>query len=347
VERGDEEDVTRYPLGEAPTWKQIAGSLVSDPTVLIPIWEAPGELERYEDSEEGSIEKQAAELFICFTCHLWILLNPRWRTRPEKPVNPRTVSSALKCWSVDGMLEELIEACFKPCLSGLEGGAGRPSMSFSDRRTVYFPVQGGQTLQKTWKRVGEAPGNIFKYQQVRKELDDEGKVRLDECIEELLGLCQCLPDSSRGKVGGWVWRVDQKRIMVVTNPQYYRMKRIGQKGSKTRKVQGLRGAPAHRSAMSTAIAMMVHEDVPEEAARRAYWATRGRRKEKQDRRSGRRKNQRKVPEKKKVEVESVYSSEGDDEEEEDEEEEEDGDEEEEGGDEEEDGYGGDESEGEE
>ena len=119
VERGDEEDMTRYPLGEAPTWTQIAGSLGCDPTVLIPMWEAPGEVERYENSKLRNVERQAAELFICFTCHLWILLNPSWRTRPERGVNPRTLSSALKCWSVDVMLEEVIEACFKPHLSGI------------------------------------------------------------------------------------------------------------------------------------------------------------------------------------------------------------------------------------
>ena len=223
------------------------------------------------------------------------------------------------------MLEEVIEACFKPCLSGLEGGAGRPSMSFSERRTVYFPEEGGPELQKAWKRLGEAPGYIFKYQRARRGLDGEGKARLDECMEELLGLCQCLPDSVRGKTGGWVWKVEKKKITVLSNPRYYRMRRIGRMGSRTGKVQGLRAAPAHRSVKSTAIAMMVHEEVPEEVARRAYRATRGRGKEKQDRRSGKSKNRRKVPEKKKVEVESEDSSEeGDDDEEEEEDDEEDG-----------------------
>jgi hypothetical protein len=309
----EDEDETRYPLGEAPTWKQISGCLQADPTILIPRWEEPLEIERYMDGEPDSVENHAVEIFITFTCHIWILLNPSWRTRPENRINPETLTAALRCWSVDAILGEVLDTTFKPCHSGLDGGPGRPSASFSERRKVYFPDDDPQTLTKVWKRIGENPGYIFKYYECRRGLEPESKRLLDECLDELLELCQCLPDSSRSKSGGWIWKVERKKIVILTNPRFYRLKRIGRTASAEGKVKGLRAAPAHRNVKSTAIAMMVHEEVPEEVAQKAYQ----RHKSTRNQRSAKSKNQRippqrrRKPEEKDEEEDEDENSDGD------------------------------------
>jgi len=286
----ESDDETRYPLGEAPTWNQISGSLQSDPTILIPRWEEPPEVEQYTESEPGTPESHATQIFICFTCHLWILLNPSWRTRPERRINPTTLSDALRCWSVDAILEEVIATSFRPCHSGLEGAPGRPSMSFSMRRNMYFPEDEDQGLMKAWKSLGLQPGYISKYRGARKQMEPEAQKELDNCLEELLSLCQCLPDSSRSQSGGWVWRVVGKKIVVLTNPKFFRLRRVGQKPSNPRRGQGQRAVPAHRNARSTAVAILVQEEVPQEVAEQAYRMTRNR-----DRRSAKSKNRRKPP----------------------------------------------------
>ena len=288
----------RYPLGEAPTWKQISSSLQSDPTVLIPRWEVPEEMERYTDSKPGTTERYATNIFIAFTCHLWIFLNPSWRIRPENPINPATLPDALRCWSVDAVLGEIKATFFKPCHSGLEGGPGRPAMSFSERRKIYFPVDEAQKLPKAWKTLTQSPGYISKYLQVRKKLDQGAKALLDEHLEELLGLCQCLPDSAQSQSSGRIWRVERQRIVVLTNPNFYQLKKIGQKPSKTHN-QGRKAKPAHRNARSTAVAMMVNEDIPEDVAERAYQTSR-RQKSNQKKRSAKSKNYRKPPQKKMI-----------------------------------------------
>jgi hypothetical protein len=312
-ERQEHEDETRYPLGETPTWKQIAGSLQSDPTLLIPRWEEP-DIERFSDCDQGSAESLAVEIFIRFTCHMWILLNPSWRIRPENRINPTTLSGALRCWSVDVILEEIMDASFKACHSERQSGPGRPSMSFSERRKLYFPDDEPKEMAKVWRHLGEAPGYIHKYFQLRKRLGPEAKSLLDECLEELLSLCQCLPDSSRSKSAGWIWKVERKKIVVLTNPKFYRLKRIGQKPStrvKSRNGQAGRAAPAHRNARSTAVAMMVSEDIPEEVAEKAYRATR-RPKKNQDKRSAKLRNRRKPPQKKSELIEDEAEDDNDD-----------------------------------
>lgn len=292
-EEEEDGDGTRYPLGEAPTWKQIAASLQGDPTILIPRWEDPlVENVAYSESEPGSIERQAVELFIKFTCHVWISLNLTWRTRPENRINPITVGAALRCWSVDAILDAVLETSFKPCHSG-EGGPGRPSMSFSERRRMYFHHDDHQSLAKVWRQFGDRPGYVYEYHERQGYLDADGRRALDSCLEDLLMQCQCLPDSSRSKSGNWLWRVDKKKIVILTNPKFFRVKRIGQIVS-SRKGQGPRAAPAHRSARSTAIAMMVQEDYPEEVAEKAYNAVQ-RHKGNRKRQSTKSRNRRKPP----------------------------------------------------
>ena len=131
-ERQDDDETT-YPLGNAPTWKEIAGSLRSNPTILIPNWKEPLEINWYGDCAPGTAESYAVEIFIRFTCHLWILLNPSWRRRPENHINPMALGDALNYWSVDSILEEVLDTEFKPCHSGPHTGPGRPSLSFSER----------------------------------------------------------------------------------------------------------------------------------------------------------------------------------------------------------------------
>jgi hypothetical protein len=293
-ERLPDDDDLEYPLGHAPTWKEITSSLQANPTTLIPSWEAPLELTRYTDCEPQTPESCAAEIFVTFTSHLWILLHPFWRTRPEMTIKPRTLADALQYWSVDFIMEEVDAVDFRPCHSGQYSAPGRPTMSFSDRRKMYFPVD-SKGLAKIWRCALEPPGYISVYQNQRRRLAPECRDTLDDCLEGLLGMCQCLPDSSRPKSGGCIWSLKQKKIVVLTNPAFYKIKKIGKKPSNGGK-KVARSAPAHRGMKSTAIAMMEQAQVPKEVAEKAYRLNK-RYKARTDQRSARSKNKRKPPQK--------------------------------------------------
>jgi len=297
-ERLPDDDDDEYPLGHAPTWKEIASSLQATPTTLIPSWEKPLEIDRYTDCEPGTPESCAAEIFMAFTCHLWILLHTFWRSRPEMTIKPETVADALQYWSVDFVMEEITDAEFRPCHSGQYSAPGRPTMSFSERRKMYFPAD-SEGLTKVWKCLVERPGYISIYQNHRRRLTPDHRIALDDCLEELLGLCQCLPDSSRAKSGGWIWTIKQKKILVLTNPDFYKIKKIGKEPSNGKKKVG-RSAPAQRGIKSTAIAMMVQAEIPKEVAEKAYRLAR-RHKARDDQRSAKSRNKRKPPQRKRRE----------------------------------------------
>lgn len=296
-ERQEREEQAEFPLGEAPTWKEITSSLQSDPTVLIGRWEEPMDItQEYEPArgDDDSTEGAAAEIFITFTCHLWISLNESWRTKPEKPISPKTLSEALKCWSVDAVMEEVMDATFKPCHSRTDGGAGRPSPSFSERRRMYFPDDEREEMKKNWTIFKAPPGYLAKYHQKRRQLEPAAKGLLNEHLETLLSHCQCLPDSARSGSGGWIWRIERKRIVIITNSNFYQLRTIGREPSKARRDKDRRAPPAHRNARSTAIAMLVNENVPKEVAAQAFQLAR----RQKDRRSAKSRNYRRPPQRK-------------------------------------------------
>ena len=305
--RDDENETeTEYPLGEAPTWKEITRSLLTNPTDLVPRWKKSLELEAYNEIKPGTPEAHAVDIFLSFTCHLWVLLHPHWRLWPERNIKPTTIEDALQCWSVDSIIGEVSDVEFKPCHTGHHSGPGRPSMSFSERRKLYFPAE-SKRLTKIWKHLVDVPGYIGVYRNHLGQLDTTEKSRLDECLEELLVLCQCLPDSSRTESGGWIWRVEQKKIVVITNPSFYRIKKVGKRPSGRNVKKFIRSAPAQRGIKSATVAMVVvQEEIPRDVAERAYRFA-STQKARLNQKSARAKNARKPPQRRRTRESSGQS----------------------------------------
>ncbi len=296
-ERREENDDIQYPLGKAPTWQEISSSLQSNPTILIPQWAKglPEEVQRYNDCEEGSAEYYAGQIFVTFTRHIWISLNAAWRVRPQTQINPLTLAEALECWSVDFVLAEVTAPGFKPSNTGLHGGTGRRTVEFSDRRRTYFPDENIMKNNNIWRKLAEEPGYIWKYQECLRIMGERGE-ELKGCLEELLDQCQCLPDSSHRKNEGWIWKVDKKKIIVITNPKFYRIKEIGKIGSgkSTGESKGLRAPPAQRNLKETVVEMLEQEGYRREVAERAVKQIKSRRK-RNETKSAKTKNRREPP----------------------------------------------------
>ena len=171
-------------------------------------------------------------------------------------------------------------------------------MTFAERRQIYFPEDSEGLITKVWKNLGAQPGYISKYHSYVRRLGPEGKATLNSCLGEWLSLCQCLPDSFRHQTGGWIWKAEHKKIVVLTNPDFYRIEKIGKE--KTQRTKGIiqRSAPAQRGIKSISIQMMVLEKVPIEVAEKAYRYVKD-----QDRRSAKSKNRRKPPQRKRKRAE--------------------------------------------
>ncbi len=69
-------NIDSFPIGAEPTWQAIANSLATNPTILIPQLskQLPIHLLAYNNMSSNLTKSQAAELFIRFTGHIWLIL---------------------------------------------------------------------------------------------------------------------------------------------------------------------------------------------------------------------------------------------------------------------------------
>lgn len=319
VSREDNDDLERYPLGEMPSWNQVKASIESNPTILMAEWDGiPGSLFSYVEAPEDSVKGQAAALFVDFTNHMWIVLNPGNRLDTEDAINFKTLAEALKAWTVDSVLSCCAKPNFQACNTGIfDNVPGRPALSFGKRRRIYFPKDAGIHLQKKtlWGRFMDEPGYIHSYWAIRNELPERHHKKLDEFLEQLLGACQCLPDSTRADSGNRVWHVRSSRVIILTNPEHYSLKGIGRQDNRIHdtSVKSKRSAPAHTSREDTMTQMLIQKGHPPLAARRAYhWKEKDEKRKRNSKRTGQSKNKRNPPQRhrdqKRPEKESAIDS---------------------------------------
>ena len=249
-----------------------------------------------------------------------------WREGLLDDEVPKTLEEALGQWSLDVCLEKTRSATFEALNTE---GEGRHVEDFCARRKIFFPQEPLEKLPKAWGDFGSKYGYIARYQKERKRVEAPYEGELDEYLEELLGLCQCLPDSSVRHI----WRTEGGQVVFVTNPKGYKIRGVGRGGKKK---EGVRRAPrAQRTKKDTMIGIIKGEhQTTLEKAEMAYRMMGSVRRKRE--RSGRMKNKRVPPLKQKWKVGSGNindDKEGD--EDEDEDEDEDGNE---GGDEDEENY---------
>lgn len=297
MRRVEDENPELYPIGAEPTWQAITNSLLTNPTILIPKLpqELPTHLSSYENPDPETLEYKAGQLFIRFTGHIWLILGLTWRSEPQLAIKPKTIAEALQCWSIDFILQHITAPLFKPSNASSTHGLGRRTQGFSEQMHLYFPPP-DDNLPGKWARFGDEPGYISHYHQTLHEMPESGHNTLNNCLSQLMEYCQCLPDSYRSEKVGTLWKTSQKRMIIKTNPWFYRIRTIGASGDTvkgTSQVPNPRAAPAHRNTQATHIALLEHEGFSNRIARAAIKQFKN-----QVKRSTKSKNYRKPPQRK-------------------------------------------------
>lgn len=231
-------------------------------------------------------------------------LHEQWRIEATVDIAPRTIEEALTNWTVDFVLQHCVNPMFLPCNTGLRNVTGRHVASFAERFKMYFPLE-REGLGKFWSGFATEPGYIHEFWEIMEDVGH--KEELPRCLEDLLGQCQCLPDSARSKSTNRGWHIHQKRMVILTNPEFYSIRQVGEKGTRTSKQldKEKRAAPAHRSERERKVLMLQAAGFSRQTAIRAINAQRTARKRQQRimGRSNRAKNKRVAPVKKKKEEE--------------------------------------------
>ncbi|KAI6028031.1 hypothetical protein PISMIDRAFT_23207 [Pisolithus microcarpus 441] len=146
------------------------------------------------------LELVVGKLFVQFTCQLWIQMEDAWLMDPEKRPEPMSLEDAVKCWTLNTTFKTIWACTFKPCNAEVPG-----SME---------------------------PGYISEYHKLMKDRTVLEQLEVTNHLAKIFSLLQTFPDTTKGsaKTPGKTWRVEDERVVLVTNPKFYNFEGISKEG---------------------------------------------------------------------------------------------------------------------
>ncbi|KAI6096131.1 hypothetical protein F5141DRAFT_1067853 [Pisolithus sp. B1] len=266
---GDEE---QFPIGNMPTWSRLTKTIRDQPWLVMRSWTWSRQL--------SYLEPVVGKLFVQFTCQLWIQMDNAWLMDPEKRPEPTSLEDA-------------------PCNAEVPGSTvtGRWQPNFSDRMSMFFPevMREKPAWRSPWNVFWTKPGYISEYHDLMKDRTISEQFKVTNHLEKIFSLLQTLPDSTKGsaKTPGKTWRVEDERVVLVTNPKFYRLEGISKEGEQRparRKV-----SRAVKSRNRVHMDLMEHAGYGELLNSKALLLERRRLEQARNRKSAKVKNARKPP----------------------------------------------------
>ncbi|KAI5989786.1 hypothetical protein F5J12DRAFT_786595 [Pisolithus orientalis] len=218
------DEVEQFPIGSRPTWAKLTRTIQLQPWLIMQDWKWSAQL--------SSLGPVVGKLFVLFTCQLWIQLDATWLTGSEGKPEPTSLEEAIQSWTLNQTFRTIRACEFKACNAEIagSGGAGRRQSSFAERVNLFFPgpTAGQPSRRSPWNVFWTKPGYIWEYHQVMKNRTPLEEFEVLDHLGRIFSVLQTLPDATKGseKSPGKTWRVEGEKVVLVTNPKFYKIEGI-------------------------------------------------------------------------------------------------------------------------
>jgi hypothetical protein len=221
-----------FPWGPAVSWTMIKVALENEPTRFVRGWMMDPDLDS---------QGQAARLFINFTRDVWLTIGEQFVSHSLVP-NPTSLKEAMKAWSVESVNTLLRgKVMFMASSYGLKGALppfNKREVSFSKRRPMFFPVnKTAMDERSAWGSLREVEGAYLHNYHCFIATSSSGAVaNCHEILDTIFSHLQCLPSwapKSPGKYAGAIWASTFHKVIMVTNPEFYKMQHIRREATDT------------------------------------------------------------------------------------------------------------------
>lgn len=211
-----------FPLGERPTWTEVRTCMKRNPRLFFKQWVW---------NEKWDADTDTSDLFIQFTCDIWLALDERVLQKPRPQIT--NLQEAMKFWTVTSVEEMLVSVSFTPNAFGL-GHTVSQTWSFRELLAVFFPDPDTAVPNRSAWRSFRDHGYLKRFGELKDTLTEARFQKLKRNLAYLMTKVQSLPHtrplSSRNR-NTTLWSASAGTIKMVTNPKYYKLKGIG-KGAK-------------------------------------------------------------------------------------------------------------------
>lgn len=223
-----------FPWGRAMSWTMIKFALEDSPTRFIREW-------TMDPSWEVDSQGQAASLFMTFTRDVWLTISEKFVSMNLVP-KPTSLEEAMQAWSVEfvnKLLRDKVTFIASSC--GLQGALPvfyKRDISFAQRRAMFFPTRETATDKKSvWSFLGTVEGAYLReYHHFVATSNSEAIAVCHQTLDTIFSHLQCLPSwesKSVAKYTGAIWASTFHKVIIVTNPGYYKVEQVRQEATET------------------------------------------------------------------------------------------------------------------
>ena len=210
-----------YPIGESPAWAEIKAFIGRGAQAFMYMW--------VWDPDWDEVHETAAQLFVRFSREYFATLKDD-ALRADAP-NPTCLEEAMEAWTVAELSKTLVSCWFVASNHGLNGKfPGARSLSFRDHARMFFPTTPDHMTQNSAWSPFLRHGYIGRYLRELQRLDDEDdQESLTDAIANIFGRLHCLPVivAPTQRSNGKIWTTSHDGIHLLTNPMFYKLKRVG------------------------------------------------------------------------------------------------------------------------
>ncbi|KAI6137546.1 hypothetical protein BKA82DRAFT_4023816 [Pisolithus tinctorius] len=201
----------------------------------------------------------------------------------EGKPEPTSLEDAIQSWTLNQTFRTIHACEFKACNAEIAGSGGAG------------PTVGQPSWRSPWNVFWTKPGYIWEYHQVMKNRTPLEEFEVLDHHGRIFSVLQTLPDVTKGseKSPGKTWQVEGEKVVLVTNPKFYKIKGISTE--KEQQQARRRASRVEKPRNALQMELLEHAGYDELLASQALILERQRLKEAQTKKSSKAKNARKPP----------------------------------------------------
>lgn len=203
-----------YPWGNFLTIERLKELLKGEPSQFL----------RDPDTvEEKSLKHpDSSRLFTLFSQQIWMLSVDNNQSQEQAG----NLEEAMARWSHNEIQQTGYSITFLPTYEGLptQGDPKLPQTpSFLEARGLFFPDQNDLKNHPCQCFADYGYGYLFQYYKILENGSLTDTEDLNNDLNCIFGLLQCLPGSSQHRTRPVIWRYsDENELLFIANPRYYR-----------------------------------------------------------------------------------------------------------------------------